>query len=105
MPVPLKSSSSLETITTFFSESESDPSVEIERFRRKFKLMRAHFPSRVLGSSSPLDSRLTVLVAAIFSLSAVSVYQPCGTKVFESFHNCGTVADSFQNGKPEKTSL
>ena len=70
MSVPQKCSSSVGTITTFFSESESDPSVEIERFRRKFKLMRAHLLRKVLGTSSPSDVRLTVLVADIVSLSA-----------------------------------
>ena len=82
--------------------------MEIERFHRKFKLMRAHLPSRVLGTSSPLDPRLTVLVATIFSLLTMSFCQACGTKVFECSkycHNCGAVADSFQNDKPEKTSL
>ena len=89
---------------TFFSERESDPSVEIECFRRKFKLMRTHLSRRVLGASSPSDERLTVLVAAIFLLSAMSFCQACGTKVFENAkycHNCGAVADSFQNGKPK----
>ena len=64
---------SVETITTFFSERKSVPSVEIERFRRKFKLMRAHLPGRVLGTSSPLDARLTVLVAAIFAIFVLNI--------------------------------
>ena len=38
----------------------------------------------------------------------MSFRQACGTKGFESAkycHNCGAVADSFQNSKPEKMSL
>ena len=44
-----------------------------------------------MGTSSPSDVRLTVFVADIVSLSAMSFCQACGTNVYESSkycHNC-----------------
>ena len=75
--------------------------------------MCAHLAGRVLGTSSPLDARLTVLqgcrhLCDFRLISAMSFCQACGTKVFESAkycHNCGAVADSFQNGKLEDIAL
>ena len=47
--------------------------------------MRAHLPGRVLGTSSSLDARLTVLVAAIF---AIFVFVSAAFKAVKLTTNC-----------------